>query len=211
MTAGHIVGQNDVVSAPDLAVDTIDTPVGRLWVRCSAVGVAAVHFGRVPRPPGQDAAPSAAAQSAAAQSATLAPIAATDLARATCAQLDEYFGGLRRDFDLPVDWGTMSGTRRQVLSVLAGSVRYGQTITYGALARRAWQHDDAPALPARVIGQVMGSNPLPVLVPCHRVVAADGLGGYSGGTGPEVKRWLLTLEGALPPTLDWEPVRSAAR
>ena len=50
----------------------------------------------------------------------------------------------------------------------------------------------------------MGSNPIPVVVPCHRVVAADGLGGYSGGTGTEVKRWLLTLEGALPPTLDWD-------
>jgi methylated-DNA-[protein]-cysteine S-methyltransferase len=54
------------------------------------------------------------------------------------------------------------------------------------------------------VGQIMGSNPVPVVVPCHRVVAADGLGGYSGGTGTEVKRWLLTLEGALPPTLDWD-------
>jgi methylated-DNA-[protein]-cysteine S-methyltransferase len=51
----------------------------------------------------------------------------------------------------------------------------------------------------------MGSNPIPVIVPCHRVVASDGLGGYSGGAGLEVKRWLLILEGSLPPTLDWEP------
>ena len=51
----------------------------------------------------------------------------------------------------------------------------------------------------------MGSNPIPLIIPCHRVVASDGLGGYSGGTGPEVKRWLLILEGALPPTLDWSP------
>jgi methylated-DNA-[protein]-cysteine S-methyltransferase len=49
----------------------------------------------------------------------------------------------------------------------------------------------------------MGSNPVPVIVPCHRVVAADGLGGYSGGSGPEVKRWLLTFEGALPAMLDF--------
>jgi len=51
----------------------------------------------------------------------------------------------------------------------------------------------------------MGSNPIPVIVPCHRVVAGNGLGGYSGGTGLEVKRWLLVFEGALPPTLDWAP------
>jgi methylated-DNA-[protein]-cysteine S-methyltransferase len=60
-------------------------------------------------------------------------------------------------------------------------------------------------LPARVAGQIMGSNRLPLLVPCHRVVASDGIGGYSGGTGIEAKRWLLILEGVLPPTLDWEP------
>jgi methylated-DNA-[protein]-cysteine S-methyltransferase len=51
----------------------------------------------------------------------------------------------------------------------------------------------------------MGFNPYPLIVPCHRVVAADGLGGYSGGTGIEIKRWLLTFEGSLPPTLDWAP------
>ena len=58
-------------------------------------------------------------------------------------------------------------------------------------------------VPARAIGQLMGANPIPIIVPCHRVVAADGLGGYSGGTGIEIKRWLLIFEGALPPTLDW--------
>jgi len=56
-----------------------------------------------------------------------------------------------------------------------------------------------------VTGQIMGSNPCPIVVPCHRVVAGDGLGGYSGGAGIEIKRWLLIFEGALPPTLDWDP------
>jgi methylated-DNA-[protein]-cysteine S-methyltransferase len=55
----------------------------------------------------------------------------------------------------------------------------------------------------------MGSNPVPVIVPCHRVLASDGLGGYSGGAGVEVKRWLLILEGSLPPTLDWQPMEPA--
>ena len=65
---------------------------------------------------------------------------------------------------------------------------------------------DDGSLPARTVGQIMGSNPIPVVVPCHRVVASDGLGGYSGGAGTEVKRWLLILEGSLPPTLDWQPM-----
>ena len=70
--------------------------------------------------------------------------------------------------------------------------------------------DDPPkppaGLPARTVGSVMAANPIPVIVPCHRVVASDGLGGYSGGAGIEVKRWLLILEGSLPPTLDWQPM-----
>ena len=59
--------------------------------------------------------------------------------------------------------------------------------------------------PARVVGQIMASNPCAVIVPCHRVVAGTGLGGYSGGTGTDVKQWLLIFEGAIPPTLDWDP------
>ena len=65
--------------------------------------------------------------------------------------------------------------------------------------------DGGTVLAARVTGQIMGSNPCPIIVPCHRVVAGDGLGGYSGGAGLETKRWLLIFEGALPPTLDWDP------
>jgi methylated-DNA-[protein]-cysteine S-methyltransferase len=119
-------------------------------------------------------------------------------------QLAEYFSGRRRSFDLPLDWSRMSRLQRRVLGVLFDSVGYGETVSYGELARRV-QSAGGPLIPARAIGQIMGSNPIPLIVPCHRVVAAEGLGGYSGGTGLEVKRWLLTFEGALPPTLDWEP------
>lgn len=93
--------------------------------------------------------------------------------------------------------------------MLFDSVGYGETVSYGMLAHRV-QSADGTLIPARAIGQIMGSNPIPLIVPCHRVVAADGLGGYSGGTGPQVKRWLLTFEGSLPPTLDWEPSRATA-
>ncbi len=118
-------------------------------------------------------------------------------------QLAEYFRGTRSAFDLPLDWGSASRARREILGLLAGTVRYGQTITYGSLSRRQALRDGRPVIGARAIGSIMGSNPIPVIVPCHRVVAADGLGGYSGGSGPEVKRWLLTFEGALPAMLDF--------
>lgn len=169
---------------------TLDTPVGPLSVGCSQAGVSGVRFGKppglLPPVPG-------------------APGAAEDLLSAAVAQLTGYFSGQRRGFDLPIDWSVTSRLQQQVLGVLFGSVGYGETVSYGTLAWRAGSGGDGPSLPARAIGQIMGSNPIPVIVPCHRVVAGDGLGGYSGGTGLEVKRWLLVFEGALPPTLDWEP------
>ena len=160
---------------------------------CTAAGLSQVRFGPPPRP----GAPAPAAS----------PEPAHELSRAVVAQFSEYFAGSRRSFDVPVDWTALSGLRRQVLQVLFDTVGYGRTVSYGALADRAGLTGHDAALPARAVGQIMGSNPIPLVVPCHRVVAADGLGGYSGGTGPEVKRWLLTFEGALPPTLDWEPDR----
>ena len=194
-----------------LSWTTIDTPAGRLSVGCSETGLAAVRFGGPPRaaagPPGDS------------------PETRPELLRQACGQLSEYFAGQRRAFDLPIDWSAVSPLQYRVLSVLFDSVGYGNTITYGALARRAGvvqragvADGEAAAdrtaaagtaaavtLPARTVGQIMGSNPVPVIVPCHRVVAGNGLGGFSGGIGPELKRWLLIFEGALPPTLDWTP------
>jgi methylated-DNA-[protein]-cysteine S-methyltransferase len=173
----------------DLAWATLGTPVGRLSVGCSEAGVSQVRFGGPPRPASLPAA---------------APAPARELSGAARAQLAEYFSGQRRRFDLPVDWSRTSQPQQQVLGVLFETVGYGQTVSYGTLARRVPSVSRVAAVPARAIGRIMGSNPVPVIVPCHRVVASDGLGGYSGGQGPEVKRWLLVFEGALPPTLDWE-------
>jgi methylated-DNA-[protein]-cysteine S-methyltransferase len=80
-----------------------------------------------------------------------------------------------------------------VLEELLAAAPFGRTVTYGELGRRAGESDP------RDVGQMMASNPLPLVVPCHRVVAADGLGGYGGGLG--LKRRLLELEGVLPPRL----------
>jgi len=198
-----------------LAWASLDTPVGPMSAGCSPAGLSQVRFGPPPQPgapapaPSPEAAQDAAGATgvAAAAGAAGAAGAAHDLSRAVVTQLGEYFAGSRRGFDVPVDWSALPGLRRQVLQVLFETVGYGQTVSYGTLADRAGLTGHDTALPARAVGRIMGSNPIPLVVPCHRVVAADGLGGYSGGTGPEVKRWLLTFEGALPPTLDWEPAR----
>jgi methylated-DNA-[protein]-cysteine S-methyltransferase len=173
----------------------LSTPVGLVCVGCSATGVAQVRYG------GPDPARHTGGgdhHSHADQSSDLAVMARD--------QMLEYFRGTRRTFDVPLDWSVTAGPQREVLKVLTDSVGYGQTISYGALAGRAGLVAGGDIPPARAVGKIMGSNPIPVIVPCHRVLASDGLGGYSGGAGIEVKRWLLILEGALPPTLDWQPM-----
>ncbi|GAA3107238.1 methylated-DNA--[protein]-cysteine S-methyltransferase [Streptomyces echinatus] len=110
-------------------------------------------------------------------------------------QLRAYFAGERHDFDLPLDWSLISGFNRQVLRELASGVPYGTVVGYGDLAGRVGQPGGAQA-----VGAAMGANPLPVVVPCHRVVESDGgLGGFGGGL--ETKRKLLALEGVLPEPL----------
>jgi len=110
-------------------------------------------------------------------------------------QVTAYFAGERRDFELPLDWSLVTGFNRQVLRELASGVPYGAVVGYGDLAGRVGQPGAAQA-----VGMAMGSNPLPVVVPCHRVVESDGgIGGFGGGL--ETKRKLLALEGVLPEPL----------
>lgn len=104
-------------------------------------------------------------------------------------QVLAYLEGRRHGFSVSLA-PEGSDFQRQVWAALL-RISYGQTRTYGELARRLG-HDKA----ARAVGAASGANPLPLLIPCHRVVAVDGLGGYSGGS--ELKRRLLRLEGAMP-------------
>jgi methylated-DNA-[protein]-cysteine S-methyltransferase len=105
-------------------------------------------------------------------------------------QLDEYFGRRRRFFDLTLDLRLLADFNRRVLGELA-RVPYGEVVTYGELAARA-----ARPRAARAVGTVMNRNPLPIVLPCHRVVGANGkLVGYGGGL--DRKEALLRLEGAL--------------
>jgi len=107
-------------------------------------------------------------------------------------QLDAYFDGELRTFDLPLE---LHGTEFQRRCWLAlGSIPYGQTVSYGEQARRLGLGNDA----ARAVGAANGRNPLPIVLPCHRVIGADGsLTGFGGGL--DMKRFLLEHEGALLP------------
>ncbi len=107
-------------------------------------------------------------------------------------QIDAYLAGAATTFEMPLDLSGLSPFAQRVLQVLQ-TVPHGATVTYQELARLA----GSPGA-ARAVGGVMAANPLPIIIPCHRVVTASGgLGGYSGGEGVASKRWLLEHEGAL--------------
>jgi len=108
-------------------------------------------------------------------------------------QLDEYFAGERRRFELKLDRRLMRGIARDVLAETA-RVPFGRTTTYGTIADKIGR-----PRASRAVGNALGSNPIPIVVPCHRVLRAGGdVGGYAGG--PERKRRLLRLEGSLSAT-----------
>jgi methylated-DNA-[protein]-cysteine S-methyltransferase len=103
-------------------------------------------------------------------------------------QLDEYFAGRRREFELPLDWSLTRGFGRMVLDRTA-RIPYGQVATYGEVAR-----DIGKPRASRATGNALGANPIPIVVPCHRVIRSGGVLGNYGG-GPERKVQLLELEG----------------
>ncbi len=170
-----------------VAYDTVDTPVGPLWIAIGPNGVAGIHFGREPsegelrrlvRLYGPGILP---------DRRTTAPLAR---------ELDEYFEGKRRGFDLEVDLRGLSRFHVRVLRALR-RIPYGALTTYMRLARQAGN----PTAP-RATGRAVGANPIPIVVPCHRVIASDGtLGGYGGGL--DTKRSLLALERGEVPSGGW--------
>ena len=158
---------------PETASIDLESPIGRLRIECNEQALLAIHFD----PPGRVD--------------TSSQTAAAAIARQAAAQLEEYFTGRRRTFDLPL---ALRGTRfQQRVWQALGEIPFGSTWSYGDLARRI----GSPGA-ARAVGAANGSNPLPVVVPCHRVIGADGqLTGYGGGI--ERKQWLLRHEGVLCP------------
>ena len=116
---------------------------------------------------------------------------ARQLLQEAARQIDAYLAGRARAFDLPLEFAGLSAFSRRVLLALT-KIPYGSTVSYGELSRMA-----GASGAARAVGRVMAANPLPIIVPCHRVIpSSGGIGGYSGGEGSLSKCWLLELEGS---------------
>lgn len=162
----------------DIAYRTVDSPVGPLLLAATEVGLVRVAYAAEDHD-----------QVLQTLSDRISPRILRAPARldATASELEEYFDGRRRSFDLPLDWRLTAGFRRTVLHHLP-EISYGQTASYASVARLA----GSPKA-FRAVGTACATNPLPVVVPCHRVVLSDGgIGHYLGG--PDAKRTLLTLE-----------------
>ena len=157
-----------------IEVLTVSTPIGDVHVAATAAGLASVSMGDAPRTAGLDG-------DVAVGGATVERFAT---------ELDEYFRGERRHFDVELDWQLVKGFRRSVLQTLV-SVPYGETVSYGELAGMVGNPGAV-----RAVGSAMAHNPLAIVVPCHRVLASGGrAGGYSAPGGLRTKQQLLALEG----------------
>ena len=163
----------------DVAYRTLDTPVGTLLLAATEQGLVRVAYDVE----GHDAVLATLAARVSPR-VLVAPGRLDPVAR----ELDEYFAGSRRAFDVPLDQRLSTGFRAEVLRHLP-EIGYGRTESYAQVAAAAGN-----VRAVRAVGSACATNPLPVVVPCHRVVSSDGsIGGYAGG--PAAKRALLTLEG----------------
>jgi methylated-DNA-[protein]-cysteine S-methyltransferase len=166
----------------DVAYGTYESPLGPLTVFVTPRGLVRLSY------PGEPIESQLDELAALVSPRVMAAPERTDEVRR---QLDGYFGGTRRDFELPVDWRLLRGFRGQVLRATA-RIPFGKVSSYREIATRAGSPNAY-----RAAGNALGSNPVPIVVPCHRVLhAGGGLGGYTGGL--ERKRFLLELEGVLP-------------
>ncbi|MGN6795956.1 MAG: methylated-DNA--[protein]-cysteine S-methyltransferase [Streptosporangiaceae bacterium] len=175
-----VAGRAQEENLLDIAYRTVETPVGQLLIAATPLGLIRVAYSAQ----GHDAVLTALAEQVSPR-VLFAPAKLDDAAR----QFDDYFTRRRHGFDLAVDLQLASGFRRAVLERLP-DVGYGRTVSYGELAAEVG-HPRA----ARAVGTACATNPVPLVIPCHRVVLGDGSpGAYVGG--PDVKRVLLDLEHA---------------
>jgi methylated-DNA-[protein]-cysteine S-methyltransferase len=159
---------------------TSDTPLGDLWVAVSEVGLVAVEF------PTTRVEFIAWLQLRHNTRVEFAP----DKVREVVTQLREYAAGKRKQFDLPIDWTVLGDFQRRALRATF-EIPFGETRTYKDIAVGIGN-----PRAARAVGRAEATNPMPVVLPCHRVLGSDGkLHGYGAGAGLDTKTWLLKLEG----------------
>jgi methylated-DNA-[protein]-cysteine S-methyltransferase len=166
----------------DVAYTSVESPLGPLVVATTAKGLVRVSYSEFR---GEDEVLEDLARRVSPR--VLEAPARLDPVRR---ELDEYFEGRRQDFDIPIDWSYLAGFTREVLRATA-AIPFGDVSTYAGVAAAA----GSPRA-TRAAGNALGANPMPVIVPCHRVLRTGGqLGGYTGGI--ERKEFLLRLEGML--------------
>lgn len=161
-----------------------DTPVGTIWVAASDAGVVAISL--------WDGDERFAAEVACLTGATPdANAAPGPHVVTTLAQLAAYLRGELREFTVPLDWSTMKPFQQAALERVC-AVSYGHTSTYGTIANELGRPGAM-----RAVGRANATNPIPIIIPCHRILGADGkLHGYGARGGLETKAWLLRLEGS---------------
>ena len=158
------------------------TPLGNLWLAVSDLGLVAVEWSQ------SQVEFEAYLTKRFKRSAEHNPDKVKDASK----ELSEYLTGKRRQFTLPIDWSLMRPFQQAALQATF-AIPYGETRTYGELAAQIGR-----LRAARAIGRAEATNPMPLVIPCHRVIGADGkLHGYGGGEGLKTKEWLLRLEGAV--------------
>lgn len=164
----------------DIAYRTIDSPLGTLLLAATDIGLVRLAFATEDHDD---------VLQALADRVSPRILAAPARLDAVARELDAYFAGRLRAFNVPVDLRLSAGFRRAVLGQLS-TVAYGETVSYAVMASRA----GSPSA-VRAVGTACATNPVPIVIPCHRVVRSDGtLGGYLGGL--DAKRALLSLESA---------------
>ena len=175
-----------IVTAPQYLV-RVESPIGRLELTSDGEAVTSLSIERSGSLPLEEL-----------------PENSTPVLETAKSQLDEYFAGTRHDFDVPV---RLSGTAfQQAVWAELSTLGWGEVASYGDVGLATGR-----PTAGRAVGGAVGANPIPIIVPCHRILAGNGkITGYSGGNGIPTKAWLLDHEGIVHHTVGFEPVAGEA-
>ncbi len=161
--------------------ETAETPLGRIWVAASEQGLVAVSLWHE----------QAAFVADVKKLTGVEPLYDTERVQPYTTQIEAYLHKQRQTFDFPIDWSVLTAFQTTVLHQVA-AIPYGHTLTYRDVAQQIGQ-----PTAVRAVGRANATNPMPLVIPCHRVLGADGkLHGYSAPGGLETKAWLLRMEGS---------------
>lgn len=159
--------------------DTRESPVGEIWAAVTSEGVVAVDFPASREP----------FTNTLRRKGYRGVIYDPEKVEPVLTQIIEYLHGRRRNFDLQIDWSVLTPFQSQALKATE-AIPYGETVSYNEIARRIGR-----PRAARAVGRAQATNPLPLIIPCHRVLGSDGgLHGYGAGDGLATKAWLLRME-----------------